>query len=204
MCFDEQTSWTTFIIGTLSNLFIAFKYQNNRGVFGMTFFWQYVLLVQFCEAIIHRSLRINKQNQCTVASSAIFYIILTQPIVLALVAAYIYEKQSLAGIIIAIYVLVTIYLSQGVQVDECMKPTKECKHIRYKWWEDLPKQRYAYYISVISIFLFIFSNSLPSLLIGGYLAGTFWISQLFYTCAYGSIWCWFAALAPIYTAIVLG
>ena len=140
---------------------------------------------------------------CVNASNAIFGLVLTQPIMLALVAAYIYGRFTMSGIIIMLYALATIYLSKKGKINVCMKPTKKCKHIRYSWWEDMPNQRYAYYITIVGIFIFLFASSIPSLLIGGYLA-TFFISQIFYTCAYGSIWCWFSALAPIYTAIVLG
>jgi len=49
MCWDERTSWTTFVLGTVFNVFNIF-YFRDPVITVISILWEWVLMMQFFEA----------------------------------------------------------------------------------------------------------------------------------------------------------
>lgn len=209
MCWSESVSWFTFILGSLFNFLVAWYFQEEI-ITVICVLWEWVILMQFFEAIAWRTQPIQ---ETTVALGNRFAGIgamianLTQPIILGL-GLICFTKVSIINKVIAMmvvfaYICWMIYaLNESPRVNY-LRPETTCHHLNYTWWNSFPLTAIPYMLTLISlIFLLLRPIDLAWFEVL-YIVVTVIISLMFYTCSnsMGSIWCWFAVAAPLATGI---
>jgi hypothetical protein len=214
MCFDEKTSWTTFIIGTIGNIWLLSKGVNDKIRIGLFVLWQSVLFVQFLEAMLWRSINeaekdavnvngtiilYNKYEKCKSISRVLLALLVGQPIIFILASTYTSDKLVTGSVIAMLYGLFAIYGATYTKV-ECPLPTEKCPHLTHNWLGQIPYGGFAY--MAVSVLAIAFFNQKVVVPLAGFLAVTYGLSKMIYSCASSSLWCWFAALAPYFTMVV--
>ena len=205
MCWDEKTSWTTFIIGTTFNiltlsLFCRSKNEKvKRWVLPLFLLWEFVLLMQVFDALGWR----NPSSQFATKGAMIANI--TQPLLVFLVLVFASPVSAPRKQIALILMMAYLGLAcVSLQPDKYNKlaPAKGCKNIDYSWWKDIPAGGIVYTISIVaSIFLLIDDTVIASVQ-GGFILLGLVMSMMFYRCGTASVWCWMAAFAPLLNCIM--
>ena len=201
MCWNEEVSWTTFIIGTLANIMLVNKIKDKK-IYAIAIIWQWVLLMQFFEALIWRNKECNKLNKF--ASIGAFIANITQPLVVFLALLFLTKQSNkfkiVGGIAVFIY-LSYVFVNFNKNSIECVKPRKECRHLEYGWFSKEQKtyEGLLYLIALFSLLLLAKPSKIfmPQffLILGTFILAN--ITQL--KCGLASTWCWLAAFAPIFT-----
>ena len=87
-----------------------------------------------------------------------------------------------------------LWTTKNMNVDDCTKSL--CSHIFYKWWD---KQKgFIFVITLISVTLLLIKPFSIALMFSVYALLTILITIIGYN-ANASMWCWFAAFAPVFT-----
>jgi hypothetical protein len=205
MCFSERISWTTFILGTLLNIWVITNYS-NKVLLALTLTWQWVLLVQFFEALIWRN-QPDKQNAnksiCDFATKGVQLSVVTQPIIMFITLCVLSPVNARLKCISALFTMAYLWwlVSEITIESDCLTLSK-CDHLEYAWWLNMSGGAIPYVLAFIPIIFLMVRPMRIALLQFIYIYGTGFISYLLYKpCAIGSTWCWLAALAPVFTIL---
>ena len=200
MCWNEEVSWATFILGTLANVFLVNKIK-NKNIFAIALIWQWVLLMQLFEALIWRSKKCGTLNK--IGTTGAFIANVTQPLIVFL-AILMLTKQGksfklFGGLCIILYLLYIISKYQTMKTLECIEPKKECNHLNYVWWKHISPTPYILTLCLLLVLAKPSKTYIPQLV---YVLATLIIaSNTNMSCGVGSAWCWLAAFAPIFTYV---
>jgi len=204
MCWDEKTSWVTFIIGTSFNIFNIYYFKNTTITI-ISMIWQWVLLMQLFDAMAWRSMANGDKKTNRIAANGAMIVNITQPIMVAFLLLLITPVQTLNKAIVLvcvfIYICWLLYSLNSNEEFNTLQPSERCENLDYVWWRKFPGKATLYMITLLaSVFLLLKPTSL-ALFESGYIVITLAISALFYSCGTASVWCWFAAFAPIATGL---
>ena len=195
MCWNEEVSWATFIIGTIFNILVAYLIPDPI-IIALAIAWEAVVIIQLFEALGWRS-----NGESKIAAYGVYITTLLQPIILLLAIMIVTNASSqaktFAVLLMIVYLGWVVYVSNTTDVGN-LAPTKECSHLEFNWWSRFPLKSFPYLIlAVIGLLLLVrpFNFAIFIVLL---LSATFIISAVFYSCSAGSLWCWFSAcLMPI-------
>jgi hypothetical protein len=201
MCWDEQTSITTFILGTIINIFVML-YFNTEIIYLSCIIWQWILMMQLSDYFIWKDQNCGDLNKMGTNSALIFN--LTQPIVtyLFLISFLDLSKEvkMLSSFTILLYVIYMIYiLNQNTY--SCITPDKDCKHLNLKWWNDSNYFGKFYVLVLLIIILSMIKPKSLAIFTAVYVFFAFVISQIFYGCGGPSIWCWLVVPYPFFLGL---
>ena len=196
MCFNEEVSWLTLIVGTALNIFALTKLNGNNTDDATTakiiiLMWQFVILMQLVDALAWRQLKNNESTEGVGRLGAILNI--TQPIIVFICAvAIIYFTKKdfrllIPGLFILIFYIVNIFQNLN-NLNYDITPNGSCKNINYSWWKSLSVYLYlgALFAGVLA-----FQNSKFTFLNLGIIFITLLVSLVLVpTCNFGSLWCW--------------
>ena len=195
MCWNQQVSWITFFLGTVINIFLAFLSNDEHRY--LYLFFQLILFVQLGEALIWRDPngRLGK-----IGTYISFFAVWLQPFMLLFLLVHYRIKSEFIYIMMALlvpYLLVSIPYLKSISNNKyepivCGIDNK--KHIEFTAWDNSSGMGSFYLITslfAVLILLPIFPY------VSCYLILTMFISAIFYTRAFGSLWCWFAVFSPI-------
>lgn len=197
MCWNEPVSWTTFIIGTILNLIVIF-YIRKPVAYALAFICEWVLLMQFFEALIWRS-KGKKNGLNKFGTNGAMISNLLQPLIIFMILIWISNVNScfkIMSIILTIsYVFYIIYRLN--QIDNINYVNLDnCTHINYTWWKQI--STIPYIILVLSLVLLLLRPITLSLIQCGFILLALFIAWLgFSSESIGSIWCWLVAIAPV-------
>ena len=205
MCWDARTSWATFVIGTIFNIWNIWYYKNDT-ITAISLLWEWVLLMQFFEAFAWNNQptgdeKCNSTN--TWAAKGAYLANVTQPIMFALTMfALQSDKMSsqskiMAAVVVFMYILWLLYATNVAPEVVCLKPADKCGNLTYTWWQQFPGNAGMYLISLALLILIMTRPIEFAMMQLAYIAVTFVGSAYFYSCGIGSVWCWFAAFAPL-------
>lgn len=202
MCWDEHTSVVTFVIGTVFNIFNVWYFRDTTITI-ISLMWQWVLLMQLFEAIAWKNQNNPIKNKWAANGALIANV--TQPIfvALALIAFTNVSTQNkvLAMVLVFLYIVWLIYaLNQNKPFNE-LKPSESCDHLDLVWWKKFPGGASVYLIVLLCVLVLLLRPKKLMLFETGFIFVTLAISAVFYSCGTGSMWCWFAAFAPIATGL---
>lgn len=207
MCWSEQVSWLTFCLGTLFNVLVAW-YFNEAIITVICGLWEYIILIQLFEAIAWRNQPTSKDsipaaNQF--AALGVMIDTISQPIALGFglicFTEIPYINKILAMGIIFLYICWIIYaVNSGPKVTH-LTLTEGCTHLDYYWWSEYPMGCVPYLLALFSIIFLLLRPLDLAFFIAIYLIVTLVISAQIYTCGASSLWCWFGALAPLFTGL---
>ncbi len=209
MCWNEPVSWITFILGTLFSFLVAWYFQEDIITI-ICVLWEWVILMQFFEAIAWRTQPVQKTSiplGNKFAGVGAMIANTTQPIIMGLGLICFTEvsivNKVVAMIVVFAYICWLLYaLNESPQVNYLI-PEQTCHHLKYTWWDSFPLDAVPYTLAVLAlIFLLLRPIDLAWFEVL-YIIVTVGISFLFYRCnnSIGSIWCWFATAAPLATGI---
>jgi len=200
MCWNEPVSWLTLAVGSGFNALNVVKYRDpllNK----ITILIQWLLLMQFFEALAWRDQKCGKLNKF--ATNGALIANFTQPIVVFLafminndyVSVY---NKSVASFIILMYISYIMYSLNNSPNYSCIGPTDICSHLELVWWR---KTNGGIYVFTLFALFALLIPPRVAIFVGGYIALALIASILFYSCSVGSMWCWFVAFAPILLAL---
>ena len=199
MCWNEQVSWTTLILGTIFNLFNIFYYKNTTLTL-VSLAIQWLLLMQLFEALAWRDQNCGKLNQF--ATNGALIANLTQPLIVCMLFITVSPvSQITKGFALAIafaYISYVLYVLNTTEEYTCLRPSQNCTHLDLYWWKNL--SGIVYCLALFSIMLLLIRPFGLALFVSGYIGITLLLSVLFYSCGAGSLWCWFTSFAPIAVA----
>jgi hypothetical protein len=207
MCLNAKTSIITFILGTLFNIWNINRYRNS-SVLAVSLVWEYVLLMQVFEAFAWTN-QPGKDGKCnstnTLTAKGAYLANVTQPIVLALVMFSIQgnaietSNKIFSAVVVLLYIMWLLYSTNAAPEVKCLQPVDKCGNLAYTWWSQYPGNASVYLVTLSALILAMCKPFKFALMQLAYITVTFLGSARFYSCGLGSVWCWFAAFAPLLT-----
>lgn len=204
MCWDSQTSIITFVIGTILNIWNIWHYK-NATITAISLLWEWVLLMQIFDAFAWNNQpsggKCNTANKW--AAKGAFLANVSQPIMFALVMFALTSDQmsvankSAAAVVIMTYILWLLYATNYAPEVTCLTPKDDCRNLTYTWWQHFPGNASVYLVTLATLILIMVKPIKFASLQLSYIVATFIGSAYFYSCGVGSVWCWFAAFAPL-------
>jgi len=206
MCYNKETSITTYVIGSIASLYLIYKKDEMEyKIIGG--FFLYVIQMQMIEYLLwnHR-VKCDKYNiNISTIGSILNHL---QPIVLFLLIKnlnpIIYEKNKrFIDLLLGVYIVNLLLYSVNIYPMECTT-LDNSNHLYWKW--NHKKNGLLFYIIfiVIQTLLTYLGFTYPfNIIFVIILLGSFLISKYIYgdTKAVGAIWCWYAALVPVFIMI---
>jgi len=200
MCFDEKTSWITFIVGTLFNVLGIYYYQDYRYT-AVAIMWEWILLMQVFDAIAWRYPECGS-TQNKFAARGAYIANMTQPVVIYLVMILLTMNVStsnkvISSVLILAYICSVLYSSQEINDVECLRRTEQCSNLQYSWWDGQNVTLFLYFVCVLGLPLLLFRPMSFAVYTSSFISAIFVLSLFLYRCGVASVWCWFAAFAPV-------
>lgn len=200
MCWNEPVSWTVFFVGTLFNIYLIWKYKTPVAI-ALALIWQWILLMQLFDALLWRDQKCGSLNKF--AGNSAYIANITQPIVVFLVLIVISSASMkfkiMAGVIVLVYISYLVMSKSVVGNIECVK--EKNGHLDYFWWNKMKYGKVIYIVTLIAITFLLLRPMALSLFEMSYVLGTLMLTGIFFSYGGPSIWCWFAAFAPIANVI---
>lgn len=205
MCINEETSWTTLVIGTIVNISILVKLypsisknSYNLKTFIIILLWQYALLMQIPDGLAWN--RINNNEDTTDVGYLAAFLNLTQPIICFILMALLIHLTTkdymilIPGcIILILYIINIIFNLHKFKFD--VKPSENCNGLNYQWWEHINS---IFYLLAIPVLLLSLNNlklfTINIIIFFGSLLASILLT---YGCNPGSLWCWSISLAGL-------
>jgi len=197
MCFNAEVSFTTYIIGTISSVILALKGFPKEAIF-----YFFIIQMQLVEYFLWNDQTCNDFNKLITK----FGIILNhlQPIILYLLIKYYNDGRTFdlpkwLNILIIVYTIATIYYTKYVMTNECSLISPESSpHIEWLWNNTEYGNLYygLFLVVLLSLTYHGLSNNIlhTSLMLIGYIVS---ISLYSKKKSVGSVWCFYAAFAPL-------
>jgi hypothetical protein len=203
MCFSEEVSWITLLVGTVLNIIgiIYLIHIPNRIVIIpilCVLAWQYGLLMQIPDALAWRNPSSDTPGKLA------FILNVTQPLVWLMIVCimfYIY-KLPIIRLIPAIILFMIYILNVIRQIPKINFQLKydNCNNLQYTWWRKISGELYI--ITMCAIILAL--PSIPLIVItlilflGSLLMSIILVKK---RCNTGSLWCWSIAICGFIIAI---
>ena len=200
MCFNFEASVITFIVGSLISIYNLYTFRGNINYTLLNIFWFGAILMQLWESFIWKNV------SCKIFSKAAMITNILQPVVLLLAIPQLVKEKGKYIIYNTIY-LFCIFLLHYKELCNSKNLYKKNDGIYLNWWhKDVNGQKnYGGYIYVITILL-LFSIIYKKYILASqsfYFLITLFISFFIYNKKnVGSLWCFFAAFAPVFNHIV--
>ena len=204
MCFNEEVSIGTFIIGMVSSILCWTIGTPEYKIIAV--FFIFVILMQLIEFFLWRNQECNETNKwLSVAGMLLNHL---QPLVLFLAVMYFkggsinkqYRKIMIAIVLVYIAVIIP-YSIEFFKTDMCTdKSIPNNDHLIWDW-NNMKYAQIVYFIFLLSLLIFGYPvNKIFSAIILIF----FIISNLIYgnQNVVGSMWCFFAAFAPLFYYII--
>ena len=206
MCWNEQVSWITFILGTVLCIATAL-YIKNRAVTAVCLVWFWVLLMQFFEALMWRDKSCGQLNKF--ATNGAYVANIMQPVAIFLICIAIMPDikptpKMIAALLIAMYLCFMFYKAFRMRAPACTASCVEygdCKHLHYSWWDGGGAGGWFYTLIVIAMILLLLKPFKFALFQAGFVLLTLLVATRFFGKSSASMWCWMAAFAPLFVAL---
>jgi hypothetical protein len=210
MCYDAETSITTYAIGSISSLLLLKSKKSHNKIAGT--FFLFVSQMQLIEYLLWKDYTCNNYNKTISNIGSILNH--AQPIILYFAIRYFNKNLSntnknIITSLISLYTLSLLAYSKNVYPLDCTSVTNtDTPHLEWSWSH---KKNYIKFYLIFLITLILLSyfgfekpynHIMPAICLITYI-----ISHSIYKDekVVGAVWCWFAALVPflllIYDAI---
>ena len=210
MCWDQQTSIITFILGTVFNLFIIFYFRETIITL-LAIIWEWFLLMQVFEAIAWGSQPNSGDSpgECSgknkIAAKGAIVSALAQPILIAFLLIVFtpvsVQNKIMAMVVVFAYICWSIYVLNQSPPFECLIPNKDCPHLQLDWWDNFTGGVIPYIITIIVVVILLLRPMDMAWFLIIAVGIVALLSKIFYSCGAGSIWCWFVVFAPVVTGL---
>lgn len=207
MCWSEEVSWLTFMIGSVTSLQVIKKHRENDPIItSIAFYFLYINFMQLWEALAWRFQDCNHPiNKLASKGAQIFSI--SQPLVLGITLLfYLPSNKYVFWILNFIYLILLIHKLDNSQ-NNCISKREKCHHLTFQWATN--KIDYIAYMILLFINMVILTNfNRIGIHMYGYILVTLFITNKWYRCEddlgiVGSMWCWFGALGSLYLEYIV-
>lgn len=203
MCWDADTSITTFILGTIINIAVMLRY-NKEEITVFCLAWQWTLMMQLSEWLIWIDQDCGDTNKTGTQLALIFN--LTQPVIVFILCMCVttvdLQFKVIASVLTLVYISFMFLKLNQTSEYTCVKPSSNsCAHLNLKWWDDFKQGGMLYVFVMISILLLLYRPFKLSLFVCAYIIIALLVSMKFYSCGAPSIWCWLVVPLPIFVAL---
>lgn len=209
MCIDAKTSIGSFIFGTIING-ILLSSKPSTDYFIIALVYEYILSMQLFDFIAWKDPNCGKLNMF--ATKGAFIQNMLQPVIVMLLLLYFTKiknkiSKGIVNILLVFYIsyiFYSLYYNKLPKSITCLKPTKNCKHLQYDWWNNIGDYPiFVYLIPIVISFLLLLSSSKLAIIHSLYFIISFLISGLFYACGLPSIFCLFATGGPLLNLVLM-
>jgi hypothetical protein len=209
MCYNIETSLTTWILGSGSSIYLMTNKKASLKISGL--FFLIISQMQMIEFLLWYNNSCNKFNIYVSNVGSIMNHI--HPIVLFCGIKYYLrndklfldnKRNTILNTLISLYILSLTGYSISTYPLECTEVTED-KHLLWNWnYKKYYVQFYLFYVFTLVFMSFIgipkpYNYYLSVLLLGSYIYSYYLYRD---TKALGSIWCWITALIPILLIII--
>ena len=195
MCYSPKISLITYIIGIIGCIVLLF-YKENYKAEAMFFAW--VIHMQMIDFILWKNQPCNDINKHATKIGSVINNM--EPIILYIaIILFSSKKLSSASHILMIFYILFAFLYTMQQTDVCTSTTADSSPYLYWAWNYMTNSK-IFYIFFIIVMMFISVDGIENgyILAPGLLIT--WLISLYiydYKHIIGSMWCFFAAFAPI-------
>ena len=204
MCWNKEVSFLTFAIGTVFTILLWTMY-NDSTIRSIALLWQFVLCMQIFEGLSWISKETQNEPLSHFSTYGAFIFNILQPVFIS-ICALILTSDTTMRITISCFLLLYL-VSIGWSIFSLDKPLFEhvdtCNHLQLYWWSSFSSFVFPLYLILLGLGCATFKPFSLGMIQYGYILVTLVLSAWIYPCTYGSMWCWFAAFAPILTFIYL-
>ena len=202
MCWNAQTSITSFILGTIINIAVILYFKSNI-ITVICIILQYVLMMQLSEFLIWKDQKCGKLNK--IGTNMALFFNLTQPlfvfILLIMTSKVDLKLKIISTVTILIYMCYMMINLNKNKEYTCVTPSKKCSHLNLNWWNDFKFGGGLYCLTLIIIILCLARPLKISIFTLVYIFIALFISEKFYSCGAPSIWCYAIVFFPIFLGI---
>ena len=198
MCFSFEASIVSFLIGSLTSIWIIFLGRPFDKIVGG--YWLYVCLMQGIEAILWKHQTCDDLHKTV---SFIGYLLnVSQPVTLAVLSFTFskYARPIPLAIISILYMLygLTYFFRLHTDTYYCTAPRKGDPHLLWNWTvnNEYLYDWTAYALAMYGIAYFGMTGLQAFLFLATFNTLLFWSFIFYPRQSIASIWCFFAALCP--------
>jgi len=196
-------SFLTLALGTAFNV-LLWRSNTNATVRALACMWQFVLFMQVFEGLSWISKETQNSQLSDFSTRCAFVFNVLQPVFAALLCLGISSSLTVKYMLITLTVMYLTVLLYSVSSTSFLSPlfgnySATCNHLQLYWWEQFSGLVFIFYMILLSCACFSFTPTSLGVVQWTYIIVTFILSHWLYPCTYGSIWCWFAAFAPVFT-----
>ena len=145
----------------------------------------------------------NKTN--TFAAQGALIANITQPLVAGLLLISVSDvpksNKIAATAIMLFYICWMSYSLNKIKKVDKLTNTPTCGHLQFGWWKQVPGGPIFYFATLAAVVLLLLRPMKFAALEIGYITIALIAAGFIYSCGTASMWCWFAALAPLFTGI---
>ena len=202
MCWNKETSFLTLALGTVFNVLLFVSYPSpDVRILACT--WQFVLMMQLFEGLSWFSREINYPELSDFSTKGAFVFNVLQPVFVALLCICITGSSRVKCTLVTLSVMYLVALLYTVCTTSFTSPlygnSETCRHLQLYWWGHFPGSIFVLYMLLLACSCYSITPSHLGMAQFAYIVISLVVSSWLYPCTYGSIWCWFAAFAPVFT-----
>ena len=200
MCWNAPVSFITFLIGTVLNFWLVYSIR-EPVIYMLAIFWQWILFMQIFEGIFWST---DDPKTAKMATMGANLNSMLQPAFFVLLMLIV-SPVSIGNKIVAIFGIIFYFgymisrLINGDSVSQTLAPQEGCVNLNLNWSRTLKYTGFFYVFLIVLGGVLLLRPVNFMLIIMGYILGIMLISMYIYSCGMASMWCWFAALAPLIT-----
>ena len=206
MCWNKEVSFLTLLIGTVFTILLWVSYP-DKNVRVVACIWQFVLFMQLFEGLSWISQETHNESLSAFSTKCAFLFNVLQPIVAALLCMIISDsagmKYTLAGLIVVYAIFLLYSVSSTSFAPSLFENSDTCHHLQLYWWGSFSFWVLVFYLIILTVACLSIRPVRLGIVQLSYIIVTLCLSNWLYPCTYGSIWCWFAAFAPLLTFFYL-
>ena len=205
MCFSFESSIATFVLGTVLNIITVFLLPKPEVV-AASLTWQFAIFMQLWDALLWLEI----DNPCTERQSNLTgYALafnLMQPVVAFLCGLFItksFVSKFCASWIIGFYIIYMFFDLKNYKIDcldkRCNKEGNHC-NLHYGWWRSPNMGGLIYLMTLLSMLMLLLPFKF-ALTQAALVLITFFLAMFGFQRGQPSLWCFFAAFSPAFTAL---
>jgi hypothetical protein len=202
MCWSEEVSWYTFLIGSIVCFTTGVRFSYHQTIPTLCVGWEIsVVMIQYYEANIWHA--INNYNNYMFGSYGVVFTVFSQPIIMGVclmaTSGVSSDRKKTAASLIIGYLYWCLYSISSISPLQQLSTfdATTCNHIDFAYWNDLWYADYFYTITLISQFILLIDEIDLALVLTMLYGSIYVFTYLLYNCGEsfnGSPWCWASSL----------
>ena len=197
MCFSENISLISFIIGIVSSVLCISLGKPIDKLFGL--FFAYVILMQLIEYLLWKHQKCDDYNkQLTQLAMILNHL---QPLIFYLLIIYFFPERNTKILFFIIFLYISVIIPYSLQLkDVCTLKSQTSGHLSWEWnYMNNSCIIYSIFLLTLCLLSLVAFPGMIGINFTLLFSISFIISMKIYwtTGAIGAMWCFFAVFAPL-------